>query len=192
MFGRLVAAVLVAVAPAALVAQDRSTHAGHSGWATASAGAEVGQAAFAAIAEVVRMLDADPTTDWSRVDIEALRRHLVSMDRVLLESRVRQRAIPGGLVIEVTGAGEVEASVREMLPAHAETLAAEMDADVVPTPIAGGIRLTITVRTPGDARAIARMRGLGFAGLLVIGSHHAPHHLALARGDAAMGHRRPN
>jgi hypothetical protein len=66
-----------------------------------------------------------------------------------------------------------------------------MDADVVSTPIPGGVRLTVTVRTPGDARAVARVRGLGFAGLLVIGSHHAPHHLALARGNPPMEHRLP-
>lgn len=32
-----------------------------------------GQEAFATIAEIVRLLDADSTTDWSKVDLEALR-----------------------------------------------------------------------------------------------------------------------
>src|SRR6185503_19581547 len=32
-----------------------------------------GQDAFGALAEVVRLLDADPRTDWSRVDLERLR-----------------------------------------------------------------------------------------------------------------------
>jgi hypothetical protein len=39
-----------------------------------------GQSAFAAIQEIVAMLEADPKTDWSRVNIEALRQHLIDMD----------------------------------------------------------------------------------------------------------------
>jgi hypothetical protein len=40
-----------------------------------------GQDAFGAIAEVVQLLDADPQTDWSRVDLERLRQHLIDMNR---------------------------------------------------------------------------------------------------------------
>src|SRR5437763_2768602 len=36
-----------------------------------------GQAAFGAISEIVRLLKADPNTDWSKVNIEALRQHLI-------------------------------------------------------------------------------------------------------------------
>src|SRR5690349_19552961 len=56
-------------------------HAAHSAAMTACAKAAVptqsGQAAFATISEIVRMLKADPKTDWSRVNIEALRQHLI-------------------------------------------------------------------------------------------------------------------
>src|SRR6516165_7172350 len=38
-----------------------------------------GQDAFGAIQEVVQILEADPTTDWSKVNIDALRQHLVDM-----------------------------------------------------------------------------------------------------------------
>src|SRR5665213_2414926 len=41
-----------------------------------------GQSAFAAIQEIVAILEADPKTDWSRVNIEALRQHLIDMDNV--------------------------------------------------------------------------------------------------------------
>ena len=60
---------------------------------------EGGQSAFAAIQEIVAQLMADPTTDWSRVDIEALRQHLIDMDNVTLTS-----------------------SIRAMVPAHAATM----------------------------------------------------------------------
>ena len=36
-----------------------------------------GQDAFGAIAEVVGILDADPNTDWTKVDLERLRQHLI-------------------------------------------------------------------------------------------------------------------
>jgi hypothetical protein len=36
---------------------------------------------------------------------------------------------------------------------------------------------------------VARIRGLGFIGLLVQGGHHGPHHLAMARGEMPAGHR---
>ena len=48
----------------------------------------------------------------------------------------------------------------------------------------GGVRLTVTAKTPQDPGAVARIRGLGFAGLLALGGHHGPHHLAMARGEA--------
>jgi hypothetical protein len=32
------------------------------------------------------------------------------------------------------------------------------------------------------------IRGLGFAGLMVSGSHHQAHHLALAKGEPMHGH----
>jgi hypothetical protein len=30
---------------------------------------------------------------------------------------------------------------------------------------------------------VARLRGLGFIGLLTAGAHHGPHHLAMAKGE---------
>jgi hypothetical protein len=54
--------------------------------------------------------------------------------------------------------------------------------------IPGGVRLTVVAKDPADARTVARIRGLGFIGLLVQGGHHQPHHLAMARGEALPGH----
>src|SRR5579859_2920628 len=47
-----------------------------------------GQGAFAAIQEIVEILEADPHTDWSKVDINALQQHLIDMDNVTLHARV--------------------------------------------------------------------------------------------------------
>ena len=43
--------------------------------ATAGQPTMPGQAAFGTIQEVVQILEADPTTDWAKVNIAALRQH---------------------------------------------------------------------------------------------------------------------
>lgn len=41
-----------------------------------------GQDAFGTIQEIVQILQSDPTTDWSKVNISALRQHLIDMNEV--------------------------------------------------------------------------------------------------------------
>ena len=43
-----------------------------------------------------------------------------------------------------------------------------------------GELLTVTATDPKE---IQHLRGLGFIGLLVSGSQHQPHHLAMAKGE---------
>jgi hypothetical protein len=143
-----------------------------------------GQAAFGAIAEVVRMLDADPNTDWSRVNVEALRQHLIDMDEVTMRAVVTQRNVPGGLEMEVTGTGLAADAIKRMAINHSRMLDEQADYHASAQEIANGARITVTAKQPSDARMVARIRGLGFAGLMTEGDHHAAHHLALARGDA--------
>jgi len=142
-----------------------------------------GQDAFGAIAEVVRMLDADPATDWSKVDLERLRQHLIDMNEVVLRAQVKQAPVSGGLVMEVTGVGRTEQAIRAMLIPHAAELDRMPSFAARTELIPGGVRLTVTARTAEDAKAVTRLRGLGFVGLLTVGTHHGPHHLAMARGE---------
>jgi len=146
-----------------------------------------GQDAFGAMAEVVRLLDADPHTDWSKVDLERLRQHLIDMNEVALRSEVKQSPVPGGVVVEVTGSGRTEQAIRTMVIPHAAQLDAMPALAAKAEPIPGGVRLTVTSRTPDDASAVARLRGLGFAGILTLGAHHGRHHLAMARGEMSRG-----
>ena len=55
------------------------------------------QDAFGAIQEIVQILDADPKTDWSKVDLEALRQHLIDMNEVTLKAETAPKQIDGGL-----------------------------------------------------------------------------------------------
>jgi hypothetical protein len=151
--------------------------------------ASPGQAAFGAIRDVVHILESDSTTNWSKVNLEALRQHLIDMDEVTLRSEVVQRPIAGGLQMDITGTGRTTLAIRRMITSHGAMLdqSAEYHASVVEIP--NGTRLTVTSRNSANAKAVSRIRGLGFAGLLTEGDHHAQHHIALARGDA-MAHGR--
>ena len=83
---------------------------------------EVGEGAFAAIQEIVALLNADPKTDWSKVDIDALRQHLVDMNNVTLKASVTSAPIDAGVRFEVTGEGSVRDLIRRMVLAHAATM----------------------------------------------------------------------
>ena len=162
-------------------------HAAHQAVMKACAGAtptQPGHAAFAAIGEIVRILNADPTTDWTRVNIEALRQHLIDMDEVIMRAQVAQRDLPGGLELTVTGTGRTAEAIKRMVVSHAQALTDTKEYQVSAGTIAAGARLTVTAMNATDARSVARIRGLGFAGLMTEGDHHAAHHIALARGDA--------
>jgi len=147
-----------------------------------------GQDAFGAIAEIVRILDADPYTDWARVDLERLRQHLIDMNEVVLRSAVRQTAVPGGVALEITGSGRTEHAILAMVVPHAAELDRLPSLTAKTERITGGVRLTVLTRTPDDEKAVARIRALGFAGLLTQGAHHQAHHLAMARGQSLTGH----
>ncbi len=147
-----------------------------------------GQDAFGAIAEIVRILEADPATDWSKVDIERLRQHLIDMNEVVLRSAVTQAAVPGGLAMDITGAGRTEQAIRAMVVPHAAELDRMAEWSARTETITGGVRLIVVAKKPEDAKLVARIRGLGFAGLLTEGGHHQPHHLAMAKGEALAGH----
>jgi hypothetical protein len=148
-----------------------------------------GQGAFGAMAEVVRTLEADAATDWSKVDMERLRQHLIDMDEVVLRASVKATQVPGGLSMDVTGTGRTVQSIRAMVIPHSAELGAMPVWSAKAEPIPDGVRLILVARDPSDAKTVARIRGLGFAGLLVQGEHHGPHHLAMAKGEMPAAHK---
>ena len=141
---------------------------------------EGGQAAFAAIQEIVTMLQADPHTDWSRVNLEALRQHLIDMDNVTLKASATSEDVTGGVRFLVTGDGPVVGSIRRMLAAHAMTMNGVGGWTYAAAEIPNGASLTVTVTSPAD---IVKVKALGFIGVLANGSHHQAHHLMIALGQ---------
>ena len=89
----MIATGAVLAASAILFAQERShmEHAQHMHGADAVTPTHPGQEAFGTIQEIVRILEADPITDWSKVNIGALREHLIDMDEVTLRARASER-----------------------------------------------------------------------------------------------------
>jgi len=172
----------VLAASALVFAQDNS-HVGHAQHVLGSNGVVPtmpGQDAFGAIQEIVRILEADPNTDWRKINLAALREHLIDMNEVTLEATAVERVIDNGVQIDVTGSGRTLVAIQRMLPAHARELNGLSDWHSKTEALAHGVRLTVTSKTAAE---IAHIRGLGFIGLLVSGSHHQPHHLAMAKGE---------
>jgi hypothetical protein len=182
-----VALVLALALPAVAAAQDHQHTPGMTHPA-ASVPKEGGQAAFTAIAEIVRMLDADPRTDWSKVNLEALRQHLVDMDEVTMRAQVRADTVPGGARFTVTGNGRTLDAIRRMAKSRAATGTPDNSVRMSAEEIPNGVRFTALAGNPADARGVARIRGLGFIGVVAIGDHHAPHHLGIANGSMAGMH----
>ena len=140
---------------------------------------EAGQAAFAAIQEIVGILESDPHTVWTKVNIDALRQHLIDMNNVTLDAEVSSKAIDGGMRYTVTGLGKVRDSIQRMVSAHAATMDAVDGWHFEAAEVAGGA--TLTVLAP--ANRLEELHGLGFIGIMVRGMHHQQHHLMLARGE---------
>lgn len=137
-----------------------------------------GQAAFGAIQEIVEILEADPATDWAKVNIDALRQHLIDMDNVTLHAEVKNEPVAGGMRFVVSGTGAVRDSIQRMVNAHAKIMSGVDNWTFAASNTDTGAVLTVTV----PAKDADKLRGLGFIGVMTLGMHHQAHHLMIARG----------
>jgi len=79
------------------------------------------------------------------------------------------------------------AAIRRMAANHTSMLDQGDEYHASAKEIPGGTRLTVTAKNPGDSNVVARIRALGFAGIMTEGDHHTRHHIALARGEPVHG-----
>ena len=157
------------------IMMDHSTHMSAPGVAN-SEPREGGQSAFSAIQEIVEILLNDPETDWTRIDIEAVRQHLIDMDNVTLRAEVATVDVEGGARFLVSSDDPVvAASITRMVVAHAAVMDGAEGWAMSAETTDNGATLVAT----GDAE---RLRALGFIGVMTFGAHHQQHHLALAQG----------
>jgi hypothetical protein len=142
---------------------------------------EPGNDAFGTIQEVIRALEADPHTDWTKVNLEALREHLVDMNNMTLRVTVlTQQPIANGVEITVAPeSAQVAASLDRVFAAHPPQLEAETGWKMSTQKQQGKYRIVVTTAKPDE---VAKIRGLGYIGILATGAHHQAHHWAMARG----------
>lgn len=141
-----------------------------------------GQEAFGTIQEIVQILEADPTTDWSKVNIAALREHLIDMNEVTLHAIATEQALENGVEIAVTGAGRTLEAIKRMVPAHVSELV-KIGWKAKTEDLPNGVKLSVTTNDP---KQVTKLKALGFMGIMVQGGHHQPHHLMMAKGDFHM------
>ncbi|WP_417674713.1 hypothetical protein [Roseibium sp.] len=186
----LAAALIIAPVTTQAAQMETGGHMGHdhqmqhnagTGMQAAETPKEPGQGAFAAIQEVVGLLVADPQTDWSKVDIPALRAHLVDMNNVTLHARVEAAPLDNGYRFTVTGTGEVKDSIRRMVKAHAATMNGVAGFTYAAEDSPDGAVMTASVADPAD---LTKLHALGFIGIMTLGAHHQDHHLAIASGQS--------
>lgn len=183
-FALVGAALIIGGVTGFAIAANETDHSGHEshnqhGSITSAIPLEQGQSAFAAIAEIVSILERDPSTDWSRVDINALREHLVDMNALTLDADVFMMDKDGAVIFEVKGSGKTLRALQNMVPAHA------IELDKIGVWRAKGEAnehgATLTIK-PQDKSDLQKIKALGFFGLMATGAHHQPHHLGMANG----------
>jgi hypothetical protein len=138
-----------------------------------------GQDAFGAIQEIVQILQSDPTTDWAKVNISALRQHLIDMNEVTLRAVAAERNLDNGIEIAVTGEGRTLDAIKRMVPAHVSELV-KLGWNAKTDDLPNGVKLTVITTDPKEA---IKLHALGFMGIMVQGGHHQPHHLMMAKGE---------
>ena len=141
-----------------------------------------GNEIFGTIQEVVHKLEADPNTDWSKVDPEALRQHLLDMKAFTEKvSVISQKPIENGIVIQVKPETErAIGALKRLFKMHPAMLKMEKGWDMVTKQDKN--QWTITVKTQ-DNSEVEEIRALGYIGLLAEGAHHQLHHWMIATGQ---------
>jgi len=142
---------------------------------------EPGQSAFAAIAEILAKLESNPNTNWNVIDIKGLREHLRDMNKVIIDAVTVAKEIDGGMQFTVTGGVDVKSSIRRMTLAHATFMNNVNGWECKAKKVDGGAVVTVLV-PPQDQ---AKIKALGFFGMIASGSHHQLHHWKMALGQNA-------
>lgn len=144
-----------------------------------------GQSAFDLIKQVVNQLEANPDTDWAKVNIDGLRQHLVDMNQVTLYAEVESSSVDGGARYVITGDGITRDAIKRMVPTHAAQIQNEFAGWSATTQIRrDGVVLTVSAN---DAATTAKIRALGFMGFMVLGDHHTDRHIMMATGQEHDG-----
>jgi hypothetical protein len=145
---------------------------------------EGGQSAFAAIQEIVVLLEANPKTDWTKVNIEGLRQHLIDMNNVTLEAAAVATQTGSSVTFDVSGEGPLVASIQRMVIAHVKAMNGIDGWKFAAAETAKGVTIKVT---PPNVASMTKLQALGFIGMLTRGMHHQEHHWMIATGKQPHG-----
>ena len=158
-------------------------HSGHAQQGSQSAAplTEAGNDAYGTLQEALQKLLADPKTDWSKVNMEALRQHLVDMNNFTANVDIaRQTPVKNGVeVILVPHNKRVVESLKRMFAAHPQQLKNETGWDMKIIDLSGSYKISITTKNLNEVKKI---QGLGYIGIMAWGNHHQAHHWMMAKG----------
>lgn len=148
---------------------------------------EPGQPIFGTVQEAIRALESDSTTDWSQVNVERLRQHLIDMHNVALHVQVLEtKDVDGGVQLTVRPSGDsARSSLQRVLKAHPTMLKRETGWPMDVTERGEDILLRTT---DPSGQQTEKIRALGYIGLLSYGAHHQRHHWKLVRGQSPHSH----
>jgi len=181
----VIGSVIVALASLSLWAAEK--HSGHTPGmnhgAMAGTGAqpkESGQATFAAIIEIVSLLEQDDNTDWEAINIDGLRAHLLDMNHLILNTEAtKSKNGDSQIQFDVRGTTASIPSIHRMVSAHSRFIEQSRGWKIEPEINDKGAKLTITVE---NGAALNRLDALGFYGFMSLDSHHQAHHYQMAIG----------
>lgn len=148
---------------------------------------EAGNDIFATISEVIDNLNANPNTDWSKVNISALKEHLLDMrDMIINVEVVSQKEIKNGIEILIKPTNKrARAAMKRVLGAHPAQLKRETNWQMQVQKKWFRYKLTITTDKPAEVNQIT---ALGYIGLIAYGNHHQHHHWLIATGNNPHSH----
>ena len=130
--------------------------------------------------EIVEILEADPAIDWSKVNLDRLRQHLIDMHEVTLRANATVQPIQGGIQMTVTGSGRTLEAIQRMIPAQASEINGKNRWQAWTQTTPDGVTFVVT---SADPKQVEIIRGLGFIGIMASGTHHQMHHLMMAKGE---------
>lgn len=167
-----------------LALTSQAQHAMHSSDAPLT---KPGNEIFGTIQEVIQKLEADPNTDWSKVNLEALRQHLLDMKAFTEEVAVVSREnIPMGTKVRIRAqTARAKPALKRLFSMHPAMIKKELGWDMKAEQADSEWIVTCTTDNPSE---VEKIRGLGYIGLLAEGAHHQLHHWMIASGQAGMGH----
>lgn len=145
-----------------------------------------GQATFAALIELVAMLEKDAETDWDSVDIDSLRAHLLDMNYLMLGTEATTSILSDAQIqFVVRGTEDSIPSIKRMVPAHSRFIEQSRDWEIMSDLTDVGAVVSISVK---EKAHLNRLSALGFYGFMSLDSHHQAHHYQMAIGKIGNSH----